>query len=105
VAAPGEAADRRCRLRGNAVLGRVAFAVGRAYGVQFHIEVGTGLAAEWGDVPAYAQSLEGLMGEGALPRPLARIAAAEDEMTGLARLLFAAWLERIVGAVPQAMRN
>ncbi|HTP20128.1 MAG TPA: hypothetical protein VMJ65_11025 [Solirubrobacteraceae bacterium] len=45
------------------------------------------------------------MGEGALPRPLARIAAAEDEMTGLARLLFAAWLERIVGAVPQAMRN
>ena len=77
-----------------------AFAVGRAYGLQFHIEVGTGLAAEWGQVPAYAESLEALMGERALPRLLDRIAAAEDEMTSLARRLFAAWLERVVGTRP-----
>ncbi len=75
-----------------------AFVVNRAYGVQFHIEVGSGLAAEWGEVPAYAESLEALMGEGAMPRLLDQVAAAEDEMTGLARRLFAAWLERVVGA-------
>ena len=74
-----------------------AFVVNRAYGVQFHIEVGSGLAAEWGQVPAYAESLEALMGEGALPRLLDQIAAAEDEMTSLARRLFAAWLEHVVG--------
>ncbi len=77
-----------------------AFVVDRAYGLQFHIEVGTALAAEWGEVPEYAQSLEALMGERALPRLLDRIAAAEDEMTSLARALFAAWLERVVGAPP-----
>ena len=38
------------------------------------------------------------MGERALPRLLDQIAAAEDEMTCLARALFAAWLERVVGA-------
>ena len=49
-----------------------AFVVNRAYGMQFHIEVGTSLATEWGAVPAYASSLEGLMGAGALPRRAAR---------------------------------
>jgi GMP synthase (glutamine-hydrolysing) len=73
-----------------------AFVVNRAYGMQFHIEVGTALAAEWGEVPAYARSLEELMGNGALPRLLDRIAAAEAEMTSLARLLFARWLEVVV---------
>lgn len=71
--------------------------MGRAYGLQFHIEVGGGLAAEWGEVPAYAQSLEALMGERAPPRLLDQIAAVEGEMTSLARRLFAAWLERVVG--------
>jgi GMP synthase (glutamine-hydrolysing) len=78
-----------------------AFAFNRAYGVQFHIEVGTALATEWGDVPAYAESLEALMGEHALPRLLAQIGQREDEMTTLARRLFAAWLEHVVaGARP-----
>jgi GMP synthase (glutamine-hydrolysing) len=73
-----------------------AFVVNRAYGMQFHIEVGTALAAEWGEVPAYARSLEELMGDGALRRLLERIAAAEAEMTSLARLLFARWLDVVV---------
>ena len=84
-----------------------AFVVGRAYGVQFHIEVGTGLAAEWGQVPAYAESLEALMGERALPRLLERIADAEVEMTEMARRLFARWLESVVqpaaGAAPSTI--
>ncbi|HUA70715.1 MAG TPA: type 1 glutamine amidotransferase [Solirubrobacteraceae bacterium] len=85
-----------------------AFVVARAYGVQFHIEVGTELAAEWGEVPAYGDSLKALMGERALPRLLDQVAAAENEMTSLARGLFARWLDRIVqpaggdGAVPSA---
>jgi len=79
-----------------------AFVFKRAYGVQFHIEVGTALAAEWGDVPAYAESLTALMGDGALTRLLADIGAREDEMTALARRLFAAWLEHVVAGAPNS---
>jgi GMP synthase-like glutamine amidotransferase len=74
-----------------------AFVVGRAYGLQFHIEIGSALASEWSKVPAYAASLDGVLGEGALPRLLDEIRAREDEMTRLARTLFARWLEKVVG--------
>jgi GMP synthase (glutamine-hydrolysing) len=74
-----------------------AFRVGRAYGLQFHIEIGTALAEEWGRVPAYAQSLEGILGEGALPDLLGQVQAHEREMTATARRLFARWLEHVVG--------
>jgi GMP synthase (glutamine-hydrolysing) len=73
-----------------------AFRVGRAYGLQFHIEIGTALAQEWGQVPAYAQSLEGILGESALPNLLAEVEVHQREMTGLARRLFAGWLEHVV---------
>jgi GMP synthase-like glutamine amidotransferase len=73
-----------------------AFVCNQAYGLQFHIEVDVGLVAEWGEVPAYAQSLERLMGAGALPRLLDQIRAREDEMVALARRLFAAWLDHVV---------
>jgi GMP synthase (glutamine-hydrolysing) len=79
-----------------------AFVFERAYALQFHLEVSSELAAQWGSVPAYARSLEGLMGVGALPRLLADIGEREAEMTGLARRLFAAWLERVVGLDPAA---
>lgn len=75
-----------------------AFAVKRAYGLQFHIEIGTALAGEWSEVPAYAESLEGIMGQEALPRLLAQIERQEREMTELARRMFARWLEHVVGA-------
>jgi GMP synthase (glutamine-hydrolysing) len=74
-----------------------AFRVGRAYGLQFHIEIGTAMAEEWGRVPAYAQSLEGILGEGALPDLLGQVQAHEREMTTTARRLFARWLEHVVG--------
>jgi GMP synthase-like glutamine amidotransferase len=88
-----------------------AFVVNRAYGLQFHIEIGTALAAEWGEVPAYVQSLELTMGTGALSRLLEQLKAHEYEMTILARRLFAAWLEHVVGlqrpgpGSPQRSRN
>ena len=89
--------DGAVRLARSDAYEQQAFVVNRAYGVQFHIEIGTRLAAEWGEVPAYAESLEALMGEGAMPRLLDQVAAAQDEMTSLARTLFGAWLERVVG--------
>ncbi len=74
-----------------------AFKIGQAYGLQFHIEIGTSLAEEWGRVPAYAESLEEILGEGALPGLLAQVHAHEREMTGLARRLFAGWIDHVVG--------
>lgn len=74
-----------------------AFVVGRAYAMQFHIEVSAGLAREWGRVPAYADSLEAILGDGALAALLEQLATHEREMNGLARRLFAAWLEHVVG--------
>ncbi|MBV9003989.1 MAG: hypothetical protein JO181_04965, partial [Solirubrobacterales bacterium] len=38
-----------------------------------------------------------ILGTGALSRLLEQIEDAEREMTGLARTLFAAWLEHVVG--------
>ncbi len=73
-----------------------AFVVNRAYGLQFHIEVGSAQACEWGEVPAYVRSLEGTLGEGALSRLIDQVKAHELEMTTLARTLFAAWLDRVV---------
>jgi GMP synthase-like glutamine amidotransferase len=73
-----------------------AFRYGRAYGLQFHIEVDTALATEWGEVPAYAASLDRILGPGSLPGLIDDISAHEPEMTGLARRLFAAWLEHVV---------
>jgi hypothetical protein len=37
------------------------------------------------------------MGAGSLPRLLDEVEAHEDEMTGLARELFARWLQEVVG--------
>ena len=74
-----------------------AFRYRKAYGVQFHLEVDVALATEWGDVPAYAQSLRGLLGDDGLPTLLAAIGRYERESVALARRLFAAWLEHVVG--------
>ncbi len=81
-----------------------AFVIGRAYAIQFHIEVSATLAREWGRVPAYADSLEAILGENALPRLIDQLKAQEMEMTGLARRLFAAWLEHVVGLSPAPSR-
>jgi GMP synthase (glutamine-hydrolysing) len=74
-----------------------AFRVGRSYGLQFHLEVTLGLATEWGEVPAYAQSLESTLGPGALDRLLAGVADHADTTLPLARRLFGRWLEDVVG--------
>lgn len=74
-----------------------AFVVQRAYGLQFHLEVTAALAAEWAAVPAYADSLEAVLGPGAMESLLQEMTARAEDMGQLARRAFAAWLEHVVG--------
>ena len=74
-----------------------AFVFRRAYGLQFHIEIDSGLTAAWGEVPAYAESLERTLGTGALTPLVAQVRQNEGAMTGLAHRLFANWLANQVG--------
>jgi len=74
-----------------------AFVVDRAYGLQFHLEVDAALAAEWGAVPAYADSLRATLGDGALAPFIDAVRRHETDSLRLARELFAAWLEHVVG--------
>jgi GMP synthase-like glutamine amidotransferase len=72
-----------------------AFRIGRSYALQFHIEVSLELATEWGEVPAYSQSLEATLGPGALDRLLAGVEEHADVTLPLARRLFGSWLEHV----------
>ena len=73
-----------------------AFRIGRSYGLQFHLEVTPELAREWGEIPAYAESLEATLGPGALERLLAGVEEDADVTLPLARRLFGRWLELLV---------
>jgi GMP synthase-like glutamine amidotransferase len=77
-----------------------AFVFKRAYAIQFHLEVDGALATEWGEVPAYAESLQNIAGAGALPRLVDQIRDHERDTIELARRLFGAWLGRVVGLQP-----
>jgi len=79
-----------------------AFVIENAYAMQFHLEVDAALATAWGDVPAYARSLEQLLGPGALPRLIDEVRERQAETVSHARRMFAAWLEHVVGLEPVA---
>jgi GMP synthase (glutamine-hydrolysing) len=71
-----------------------AFRWGRAaYGLQFHLEVSTAMAVAWGEVPAYAESLERMLGPGSFERLAQELARRSTEMHELARGIFARWLD------------
>lgn len=74
-----------------------AFVVGRAYALQFHLEVTYDLGVEWMQIPAYVEELEQFAGPGAPEALLEQLKAAEPHSVPLARELFARWLERVVG--------
>jgi GMP synthase (glutamine-hydrolysing) len=85
--------DGATRLAGSPAYPNQAFRVGAAaYGVQFHLEVSPALAREWADVPAYAESLERVLGPGALDRLLAELEASADGVLSDGRRLFERWL-------------
>jgi GMP synthase-like glutamine amidotransferase len=75
-----------------------AFVFRRAYGIQFHVEVGPHLLREWGAVPAYRDSLARAQGEGSLETLLGAAAEAEGAMNNLARDLFGRFLDEVVAA-------
>ena len=97
-------------LAGSPAYPNQAFRVGRSYGVQFHVEVSLDLATQWGEVPAYAESLERTLGTGGLERLLAELAAVEETTVPLARDLFGRWLDlaisgKRVGEASPALRH
>jgi GMP synthase-like glutamine amidotransferase len=65
----------------------------RAYGVQFHLELDEGLAAQWARVPAYRNAAERTLGPGGLDRLLADFRANADEMQAHARTVFGRFLD------------
>jgi GMP synthase (glutamine-hydrolysing) len=73
-----------------------AFAWGRAYGLQFHLEASSELAASWLEVPEYAREVAEVHGHGALAA-LAGEVRELDAATALARELFGRWIDRVVG--------
>jgi GMP synthase-like glutamine amidotransferase len=91
--------DGATRLAGSPAYPNQAFRVGAdAYGVQFHLEVSPALAREWADVPEYAESLERVLGPGALDRLIAELEARADGLLSHGRRLFARWLGAAVRA-------
>jgi GMP synthase (glutamine-hydrolysing) len=89
------------RLARSAGYEQQAFALGRAYGLQFHLEVDGALAAEWMEVPEYVAELRELDGAGAPARMLSEVRAAEAQTVPLARELFSRWLDQVVGHAAQ----
>ncbi len=74
-----------------------AFVIGRAYALQFHLEVDAALAGEWMEIPDYVEELERLGGAGTPAQMLAQVAAIEAQSVPMARGLFGRWLVDIVG--------
>ncbi len=74
-----------------------AFVLGRAYAVQFHLEVTPALAAEWMEIPDYAAEVEQIAGPGGPAALLEQVRAAAAESVPLARALFSRWLVEVVG--------
>jgi len=72
-----------------------AFRFGRAYGVQFHLEVSVEMAREWAEVPEYVTSLERTLGADEAPAFLAAIEQRAPEMRAAGRALFERWLDRV----------
>jgi GMP synthase (glutamine-hydrolysing) len=81
------------RLAGSAQYEQQAFVIGRAYALQFHLEVPATLARDWLAVPAYVDSLARATGDDASAELLEHLQTAQPEMSALARSLFGRWLD------------
>ena len=94
--------DGAVRLASSPAYENQAFRIGRAYGVQFHLEVSSEMARQWAEVPEYVASLERTLGREGGPAFLAEIEDRADEMRGVGRALFERWLDLVVHAPPHA---
>jgi GMP synthase-like glutamine amidotransferase len=88
--------DGSTRLASSPAYANQAFRFGRAYGVQFHLEVSAEMAREWAEVPEYVTSLERTLGATEAPAFLAAIEQRAPEMRAAGRALFERWLDRVV---------
>jgi GMP synthase-like glutamine amidotransferase len=88
--------DGAVRLASSPAYENQAFRVGRAYGMQFHLEVSPEMAREWAEVPEYVASLEQTLGRDEAPAFLAAIEEHAGEMRVEGRALFERWLDRVV---------
>ena len=77
-----------------------AFVIGRAYALQFHLEVDSGLARSGWPVPEYVEELKRLGDAGTRARLLAEVADVEAASVPLARALFGRWLVEVAGIPP-----
>ena len=84
-------------LAGSPAYPHQAFRYGNAYGVQFHLEVSVAMARAWGEVPAYADALDRVLGPGSLPRLIDDYRGSEAAMRDHGRRLFTAWLDATTG--------
>ena len=86
--------DGAVPLAGSAAFPNQAFRWGRvAYGVQFHVEVSSAMAAGWAQVPAYAEYLDRVLGPGSLPDLIQDLGSSEAEITSRGRQMFRRWLD------------
>ena len=86
--------DGAVRLAGSPAYPNQAFRWGpHAYGVQFHLEVSVEMAREWAEVPAYAESLDRVLGPGSLPRLIAELESRVDSILHSGRHMFERWLQ------------
>ncbi len=78
-----------------------AMRIGRhAYSVQYHVELTADTVREWGEIPAYACSLDAVMGSGALAGLDAEAARHMPAFNANARRLYDNWMKIARAAVP-----
>jgi GMP synthase-like glutamine amidotransferase len=82
------------RLASSPLAPNQAFRAGdRAYGIQFHLEVTGEMARQWGEIPAYRESLAATLGERDGAAFIADVDRRAAELHPPARRLFENWLE------------
>ena len=90
--------DRAVLLAGSAAYPHQAFRFEQAYGIQFHLEVSLDMARAWADVPAYAESLDRVLGPGSLPSLIDELGREGPAMLDHGRMMFSRWIDSTVGA-------
>jgi GMP synthase (glutamine-hydrolysing) len=75
-----------------------AFAVGSAYGLQFHLETPPHLAAEWLELPAYRESLTIALGPDGPRILLDGVRKHSAQLLASAREVMRSWLDTFVAA-------
>ncbi|MBH0122463.1 gamma-glutamyl-gamma-aminobutyrate hydrolase family protein [Rhodococcus sp. HM1] len=71
------------------------FRHGRSYGVQFHLEAGPDVAAEWLAIDEYRRALEETLGAGAAESVLAELRSVHAQSSAQAHAVMTRWLESI----------